>query len=62
MVIIGSDTVSLIPSMTKLESSDEVARARAVMETDLKWQGIDWKESVRVIVLGRDDAWWSTPT
>jgi hypothetical protein len=55
MVIIGSDAVSLYPSITKLESSDEVARA--VMETDLRWEGVDWKEAVRFIVLGRDDAW-----
>ena len=33
MVIIWSEAVSLYPSMTKLQSSDVVARA--VMETDL---------------------------
>ena len=53
MVIIGRDAVSLYPSMTKVESADEVAEA--VMESDLKRDGVDWKEAVRFIALGRDD-------
>ena len=36
MVIVGSDAVSLFPSLTKIESSNEVTSA--VMETDLVWQ------------------------
>ena len=55
MVIIGSDVVSFYPNMTKVESANEVAEA--VMESDLKWEGVDWKEAVRFIVLGRDEAW-----
>jgi hypothetical protein len=55
MVIIGSDAVSLYPSMTKTESADEVAEA--VLESDLVWEGVDWKEAVRFIVLGRDETW-----
>ena len=55
MVIVGSDAVSLFPSLTKIESSNEVTSA--VMETDLVWEGVDWKEAVRFIVLGRDITW-----
>ena len=55
MVIIGSDTVSLFPSLTKQESADEVANA--VLESDLEWKGINWKEAVRFLALGRDEAW-----
>ena len=55
MVIIGSDAVSLFPSLTKQESADEVANA--VLESDLKWEGINWKEAVRFLALGRDDVW-----
>ena len=35
--------------------SDEVAQA--IMESDLKWEGVNWKEAVRFLVLGRDEAW-----
>ena len=55
MVVIGSDAVSLFPSLTKMESADEVAQA--VMESSMKWEGINWKEAVRFLVLGRDEAW-----
>ena len=41
MVIIGTDAVSLYPSMTKPESADEVAEA--VLESSLKWEGVNWK-------------------
>ena len=55
MVIIGSDAVSLYPSMTKRESADEVASA--VLESNIKWEGINWKEATRFLVLGRDETW-----
>ena len=55
MVIIGSDTVSLYPSLTKEESANEVAEA--VLESNIKWDGVNWKEAVRFLVLGRDEAW-----
>ena len=38
MVVIGSDAVSLYPSMTKLESADEVANA--MLESNIKWEGL----------------------
>ena len=50
MVVIGSDAVSLFQ-----ESVDEVAQA--IMESDLKWEGVNWKEAVRFPVLGRDEPW-----
>ena len=55
MVVIGSDAVSLFPSLTKLESAEEVAQA--VMESNMKWEGVNYKEAVRFLVLGRDEAW-----
>ena len=55
MVIIGSDAVSLYPIMTKQEAADEVAEA--VMESNLKWEGVNWKEATRYMVLGRDEKW-----
>ena len=55
MVIIGSDAVSLFPSLTKQESADEVAEA--VMDSELKWDGVNWKEAVRYLALGRDETW-----
>ena len=55
MVIIGTDAVSLYPSMEKREAADEVAEA--VRESTLKWEGVNWKEATRFLVLGRDEAW-----
>ena len=55
MVIIGSDVISLYPNLTRQESADEVAEA--VMESDLKWEGVNWKEATRFLVLGRDEPW-----
>ena len=54
MVIIGTDAVSLYPSMEKQESADEVAAA--VEESSLKWEGVSWMEATRFLVLGRDEA------
>ena len=55
MVIIGTDAVSLYPSLEKQESADEVAVA--VQESNLKWEGVSWKEATRFLVLGRDETW-----
>ena len=55
MVIIGSDAVSLYPSLTKQESADEVANA--VLESGIKFEGVNWKEATRFLVLGRDETW-----
>ena len=53
MVIIGSDAISLYPNLTRQESADEVAES--VLESDLKWEGVNWKEATRFLVLGRDE-------
>ena len=45
MVVIGSDAVSLYPSMTKLESADEVANA--VLESNIKWEGLKVHDNER---------------
>ena len=55
MVLIGSDAVSLFPSQTKLESAEEVAQA--VMESSMKWEGINWKEAIRFLVLLTEEEW-----
>ena len=47
--------LSLYPSMTKTESASKVAET--VLESELKWEGVDWKEAVRFIVIGRYEAW-----
>ena len=41
--------------MTKQKSADEVADA--VLESSLKWEGVNWKEATRFLVLGRDETW-----
>ena len=55
MVVIGTDAVSLYPSLVKREAADEVAEA--VTESSMKWEGVNWKEATRFLVLGRDEAW-----
>ena len=54
MVIIGSEAVSLYPSLTREESASEVPEA--VLESNIKWDEVNWKEVVRFLVLGRDEA------
>ena len=55
MVIIGSDAISLYPNLTGRESADEVAEA--VLETEMEWEGVDWMEATRFLVLGRNEPW-----
>ena len=55
MVIIGSDCVSLYPNLTKNTTADEIAQA--VLESDIEWKDINWKEAVRFLVLGRPKEW-----
>ena len=55
MVIIGSDCVSLYPNLTKLETASEVAEA--VLESDIKWEDVNYKEAVRYLALGRPREW-----
>ena len=55
MVVIGSDCVYLYPNLTKQTTADEVANA--IMESDIEWRDVNWKESVRYLVLGRSKEW-----
>ena len=55
MVVIGSECISLYPNLTKQTTADEVASA--IMESDIQWRDINWKESVRYLVLGRPKEW-----
>ena len=55
MVIVGSDCVSLYPNLTKHTTADEVAEA--IMESDIVWKDVNWKEAVRYLVLGRPKEW-----
>ena len=50
-MIIGSDCVSLYPNLTKRTTADEVAEG--IMESEIEWSDINWKEGVRFLVLGR---------
>ena len=53
MVIIGCDCVSLY--QIKIITADEVAEG--VMESDIEWTDINWKEGVRFLVLGSPKEW-----
>ena len=55
MVIVGSDCVSLYPNLTKIETASEVADG--VMESDIKWLEVNYKEAARFLVLGRSKEW-----
>ena len=58
MVIVGTDVVSLYPNLKWLEAGEETFQA--VMESDLVWEGINWKEGVRYLALARGYSWCST--
>ena len=45
MIIIGSDVISLYPNLRSKECVEEVHQA--VMESDIKWEGVHWQEAVR---------------
>ena len=47
--------MSLYPNVTKRITADEVAEG--VMESDIEWTDINWKEGVRFLVLGRPKEW-----
>ena len=57
MVVIGSDCISLYPNLTKLETADKVPEA--IMESEVKWADINYKEAVRYLVLSRPKEWCS---
>ena len=45
MILIGSDVVSLYPNLRSKKCGEEVYQA--VMDSDIKWEGIHWQEAVR---------------
>ena len=44
MIIIGSDVVSLYPNLRSKECEEEIYQV--VVESDIKWEGVHWKEAV----------------
>ena len=54
MVIVGSDVVALFPSLKK-ENVTEVAY-EAVLEANIRWEGIDYLEGARYIALTQTEA------
>ena len=54
MAIVGSDVVSLYTNLRWFEADEEAFQV--VIEPELKWEGINWKEKVRYLAL----AWCTT--
>ena len=50
--------VSLYPNLTKNETASEIAEA--VLESDIVWADINYKEAARFLVLGRPRDWCRT--
>ena len=55
LVIIGSDVVSLYPNLT-WESAGE-AVYHTIVDSDIVWQGVNFKEGVRYLALCRGYDW-----
>ena len=55
MIIVGSDVVGLYPNLRSKECGEEVYQA--VMDSDIKWEGIHWQEAVRYIAMTRGYHW-----
>ena len=51
MIIIGSDVVSLYPSLRSKECGEEIYQA--VVESDIKWEEVHWQEADPYIVMTR---------
>ena len=49
MVVVGTDVVNLYPSLDISQVVEEVREA--VMDTDIKWEDIDYLEAARYVVL-----------
>ena len=50
--------VGLYPALLKKESAEE--GYQAIMEADISWEGGNWKEGVRFIILNRSQIWCET--
>ena len=55
LVIIGTDVVSLYPNLKWDPAGEQVYQA--IMETDIKFEGINYKEGVRYLALVRGFDW-----
>ena len=55
MVIVGSDVVSLYPNLRATEAGEEVLQA--ILESDIKWEGVHWQEAVRYLAMLRGFHW-----
>ena len=49
MVIIGADVVSLYPNLRWEPAGEQVYKA--IMESDIKYEGLNYKEGVRFLAL-----------
>ena len=54
MVIVGSDVVSLFPCLKKQKVADICCES--VLKSDIKWDGVDYLEGTRYIVLNRPES------
>ena len=55
MIIFGSDDISQYPNLRSKEYGEEVYQA--VMDSDIKWEGVHWKEAVRYVAMTRGYHW-----
>ena len=55
LVIIGTDVKSLYPNLTWASAGEEVFQA--VLNSDIEWEGCNWKEGVRYLALCRGYKW-----
>ena len=55
MVVVGTDVVSLYPNLTWEAAGEEVFRA--IYESEMEWEGVNWKSGVLYLALCRGYAW-----
>ena len=51
MINIRSDVVKLYPNLRSKECGEEVYQA--VVDCDIKWEGVHWQEAVRYVAMTR---------
>ena len=61
MVLVGSDVVGLYPKYPFMKGESVAEESyQAVVESDIKWEGVDYKEGVRYRALKRSAQWCRT--
>ena len=55
MTLVGSDLVSLYTNLTWESAGEEVYQA--ILESEITWEGVNWKEGVRFLALVRECKW-----